>query len=63
MLSSDVVLLQGYEGKPKAYIATQAPMENTVDDFWSMVMEQNVSVIIMVTYLYEYGVVGDLLVS
>ena len=33
-------------------------MENTVDDFWSMVMEQGVSVIIMVTYLYEYGVVG-----
>lgn len=32
-------------------------MENTVDDFWSMVMEHNVSVIIMVTYLYEYGVV------
>ncbi|XP_062511644.1 tyrosine-protein phosphatase non-receptor type 7-like isoform X2 [Corticium candelabrum] len=48
--------VRGYEGKMKAYIATQAPMENTVDDFWSMVMEHNVSVIIMVTYLYEYGV-------
>jgi protein tyrosine phosphatase len=48
--------VKGYEGQPRAYIATQAPMENTVDDFWSMIMEQNVSVVIMVTYLFEYGV-------
>ena len=34
------------------YIATQAPMNNTVIDFWQMCFEQNVSVIVM---LSEFG--------
>ncbi|XP_052863198.1 serine-rich adhesin for platelets [Anopheles cruzii] len=38
------------------YIACQAPMENTINDFWRMVWEQNSKVIIMATDLSENGV-------
>ena len=39
---------QGYALK-KAYIATQAPMEHTVADFWQMVWENKVQSIVMLT--------------
>jgi receptor-type tyrosine-protein phosphatase R len=35
------------------YIATQGPLSNTVDDFWLMVWEQEVSVVVMVTGIFE----------
>ncbi|CAH1154808.1 unnamed protein product [Phaedon cochleariae] len=38
------------------YIATQAPMEDTVDDFWRMIWEQQSKVILMITLLFENGV-------
>lgn len=38
------------------YIATQAPLENTVADFWRMIWEQNSKVIICLTDLTENGV-------
>ncbi|XP_066147294.1 uncharacterized protein [Euwallacea fornicatus] len=37
------------------YIATQGPMQNTVDDFWRMVWEQQAKVILMLTHLVENG--------
>ncbi|KAF2894630.1 hypothetical protein ILUMI_11543 [Ignelater luminosus] len=37
------------------YIACQAPMQNTVDDFWRMVWEQQSKVILMLTHLFENG--------
>lgn len=37
------------------YIACQAPMQNTVEDFWRMVWEQQSKVILMLTHLFENG--------
>lgn len=39
----------------RMYIATQAPMIHTIEDFWRMVWEQDVGMIAMVTGLVEGG--------
>lgn len=35
------------------YILTQGPLPNTSDDFWQMVYEQNVSIVIMLSKIME----------
>ncbi|XP_042538288.1 LOW QUALITY PROTEIN: tyrosine-protein phosphatase non-receptor type 7 [Dipodomys spectabilis] len=45
--------IRGYDGQEKAYIATQGPMPNTVADFWEMVWQEEVRLIIMLTQLCE----------
>ncbi len=51
---SVVTLPQGYM-KNKIYIATQGPIAETVGDFWRLVWEENVRVIIMLTNTSEKG--------
>ncbi|KAM6986219.1 receptor-type tyrosine-protein phosphatase R [Aplochiton taeniatus] len=45
--------IRGYLGDKKAYIATQGPMINTVNDFWLMVWQEDCPVIVMITKLKE----------
>ncbi|XP_054910559.1 tyrosine-protein phosphatase non-receptor type 12 isoform X3 [Poeciliopsis prolifica] len=46
--------IKGVDG-PKAYIATQGPLPNTVIDFWRMNWEYNVAVIVMACREFEMG--------
>lgn len=45
--------IRGYLGDEKAYIATQGPMVNTVNDFWQMAWQEESPVIVMITKLKE----------
>ncbi|CAF0990930.1 unnamed protein product [Adineta steineri] len=46
--------IDGYRFK-NGYIATQGPLNETIDDFWRMVWEHNVTIIVMLTKLKEMG--------
>nr|CAB3265295.1 receptor-type tyrosine-protein phosphatase epsilon [Phallusia mammillata] len=46
--------VEGYN-RPNKWIATQGPLDSTVGDFWTMVLEQNVRVIVMLANLWEKG--------
>jgi len=37
------------------YISTQAPMPNTINDFWRMIWEQHCAIIVMITRIFEGG--------
>ena len=36
------------------YIVTQGPLKDTVSDFWALVWQQNVEVIVMVTRTFDF---------
>lgn len=47
-------LMQGYH-KRRAFIATQAPLPDTGDDFWRMIWERQTATIVMLTREREGG--------
>ena len=51
---------QGPDQHPQYYIATQAPTQVTVEDFWTMVWQQGCQVTVCLTQLMEGGQVSDM---
>lgn len=50
---TNAVVSQGYRGDERAFIATQGPMVNTVNDFWQMAWQEEAPAIVMITKLKE----------
>uniref|UniRef100_A0A8C8SJ60 protein-tyrosine-phosphatase n=1 Tax=Pelusios castaneus TaxID=367368 RepID=A0A8C8SJ60_9SAUR len=46
--------IDGYH-RPRHYIATQGPMQETVKDFWRMIWQENSASVVMATNLVEVG--------
>lgn len=59
MIGSDFISANWISGETNgtehSYIATQGPLQHTVEDFWRMVWEQNVNVVVMLSNLLENG--------
>ncbi len=61
MEGSDYVnasFIDGYRYR-SAYIATQGPLNETVDDFWRMLWEHNSTIVVMLTKQREMGRVSN----
>ena len=49
--------IDGYRYR-NAYIATQGPLNETVEDFWRMLWEHNSTIVVMLTKQREMGCVS-----
>jgi protein tyrosine phosphatase len=47
-----------YPDTPTKYIAAQAPLVHTIDDWWNMICKLNVKVIVMLCKCFEADVVS-----
>uniref|UniRef100_A0A914VU68 protein-tyrosine-phosphatase n=1 Tax=Plectus sambesii TaxID=2011161 RepID=A0A914VU68_9BILA len=45
--------IRGYDGAPRAFIATQGPLPNTINDFWAMIWQEKCPCVVMMTKLKE----------
>jgi protein tyrosine phosphatase len=45
--------VSGYNNQERAYIFAQGPLESTVKDFWRMVWQENIVIIVMTTNIRE----------
>ena len=43
------------EHRKNEYIATQGPKENTVNDFWQMVWQEEANTVVMLSRFFEFG--------
>jgi len=48
--------IKNYRGDKIGYISTQGPLNSTVQDFWRMIWQEKVTVLVMLTKEYENGV-------
>lgn len=56
-LHSGSTVVQGYRQKD-SYMASQGPLQHTIEDFWRMIWEWRSCSIVMLTELEERGQVG-----
>jgi protein tyrosine phosphatase len=50
--------IRGWPCDQRTYIATQGPMTNTIVDFYQMIWQEKVPIIVMITRLIERNKVG-----